>query len=371
MKIMTIVGTRPEIIRLSEVIKKIDKFFDHILVHTGQNYDYELNQIFFDDLELRAPDYYLDSPGKNIGETIGNILSKSYEVMEKEMPDAVLVLGDTNSCLATIMAKRLKIPVFHMEAGNRCFDFNVPEEINRRIVDHVSDINLAYTENARRYLINEGIKNDFLYVTGSPMREILDAHMTKINNSNILEKLGLEEDKYFVVSAHREENLDLDDNFVVLCNALNKVAETYKMPIIFSTHPRTKKKIEEKNIVFNDLIRNIPPVGFSDYNALQQKSFCTLSDSGTLPEESAILHFPGVSIRTSTERPESLDAGTFVLGGIDEESMIDAIEIVTNSPIDKEKILVNNYADYNVSDKVVRIINSYISIVNKRTWHKK
>ena len=370
LKVMVVVGTRPEIIRLSEVIKAIDKYFELILVHTGQNYDYTLNQIFFEEFGLKEPDYYLDSPGKHLGETVGNIISKSYEVISDVKPDALLVLGDTNSCLAAYSAKRLKVPIFHMEAGNRCFDFNVPEEINRRVVDHVSDVNLAYTENARRYLINEGIKNDFLYVTGSPMAEVLYRNMDSINKSDILTKLNLNKNDYFVVSAHREENIDLDNNFEQLVNSLNKVAETYKKRIIFSTHPRTAKKIKEKNIKFHELIENLEPLGFFDYVALQKNAYCVLSDSGTIPEESAILNFPGVSLRTSTERPEALDAGSVVLGGINERDIINSIELAVNSYVENKQNPVTNYRDTNVSEKVVKIIQSYYNIINKRTWNK-
>jgi len=370
LKVMVVVGTRPEIIRLSEVIKAIDKYFELILVHTGQNYDYTLNQIFFEEFGLKEPDYYLNSPGEHLGETVGNIISKSYEVIKEVEPDALLVLGDTNSCLAAYSAKRLKVPIFHMEAGNRCFDFNVPEEINRRIVDHISDVNLAYTENARRYLINEGIKNDFLYVTGSPMAEVLYNNLNSIDNSNILSKLNLDKKDYFVVSAHREENIDLDNNFELLINSLNKVAETYGKRIIFSTHPRTAKKIKEKNIKFNKLIENLEPLGFFDYVALQKNAFCVLSDSGTIPEESAILNFPGVSLRTSTERPEALDAGSIVLGGINERDIINAIELATNSYLENRKNPVFNYKDQNVSEKVVKVIQSYYNIINHRTWNK-
>lgn len=372
-KVMTIVGTRPEIIRLSECIKKCDKYFNHILVHTGQNYDYNLNEVFFKDLNLRKPDYYLDSPGKHLGETIGNIIAKSYEILLKEKPDALLILGDTNSCLSAISAKRLKIPIFHMEAGNRCFDFNVPEEINRRIVDHVSDINLSYTENARRYLINEGIKNDMLYVVGSPMPEVIYSNIDNINNSKILEKLNLQNKDYFVVSIHREENVDIDIKFITLVESLNKVAEKYNKKIIFSTHPRTKKKIDEKNIKFNDLIINIEPLGLLDYVNLQKNAYCVLSDSGTIQEESSILNFPAVSVRTSTERPEALDAGTIVLGGIYENQLLNSIDMALNSFDDNNKNKENRVKDYrdkNVSDKVVKIIQSYYNIVNERTWRK-
>lgn len=371
LKVMVVVGTRPEIIRLSEVIKAIDKYFNLILVHTGQNYDYTLNEIFFKDFGLKEPDYYLNSPGKNLGETIGNIIAKSYEVINKEKPDALLVLGDTNSCLAAYSAKRLKVPIFHMEAGNRCFDFNVPEEINRRVVDHISDINLAYTENARRYLINEGIKNDFLYVTGSPMAEVLNANMESINNSKILEKFNLKEKDYFVVSAHREENIDLEDNFIKLVNSLNKVAETYQKKIIFSTHPRTAKKIKAKGIKFNSLIENVEPLGFFDYVALQKHAFCVLSDSGTIPEESSILNFPGVSLRTSTERPEALDGGGIVLGGLDERDILNSICLVVDSFKENKENPVKDYGDINVSEKVVKIIQSYYNIINDRIWKKK
>lgn len=370
LKVMVVVGTRPEIIRLSEVIKAIDKYFELVLVHTGQNYDYTLNQVFFEQFGLKEPDYYLSSPGKHLGETVGNIISKSYEVIQEVKPDALLVLGDTNSCLAAYSAKRLKVPIFHMEAGNRCFDFNVPEEINRRVVDHVSDVNLAYTENARRYLINEGIKNDFLYVTGSPMAEVLYKNMDSIENSDILDKLGLKEKDYFVVSAHREENIDIDKNFDELVNSLNKVAEKYKKKIIFSTHPRTAKRIKEKNVVFNPLIVNMEPMGFFEYVKLQKNAYCVLSDSGTIPEESAVLNFPGVSMRNSTERPEALDAGSIVLGSVKERDLLNAIELAVNSHVDGRENPVKDYRDTNVSLKVVNIIQSYYNIINERTWKK-
>ena len=370
LKVMVVVGTRPEIIRLSEVIKAIDKYFNLVLVHTGQNYDYTLNQIFFDEFELKKPDFYLNSPGKNLGETVGNIISKSYDIMSDIKPDCILVLGDTNSCLAAYSAKRLKIPIFHMEAGNRCFDFNVPEEINRRVVDHISDINLAYTENARRYLINEGIKNDFLYVTGSPMAEVLIKNMSAIDKSDVLKRLNLTAKDYFVVSAHREENIDIDSNFWELVNSLNKIAEIYKKRIIFSTHPRTAKKLNEKGVKFNSLITNLEPLGFFDYVALQKHAFCVLSDSGTIPEESAILNFPGVSMRNSTERPEALDAGSIVLGSVRQRDLINAIELAVSSFKENKENPVKDYRDLNVSEKVVKIIQSYYNIVNERTWKK-
>lgn len=369
-KVMVIVGTRPEIIRLALTIKKLERFFEVILVHTGQNYDYALNEIFFKDFDLRSPDYYLETPGDHLGQTMGNVIAKSYEVMIREKPDAILILGDTNSGLAAISAKRLKIPIFHMEAGNRCFDFNVPEEINRKIIDHISDINLPYTENARRYLINEGMKNDFIYVTGSPMTEVLSGYKSKIESSNILDKLHLKKNEYFVVSSHREENLDIGKNFEMLGSSLNAVAERYKIPIIFSTHPRTAKKIQEKGLKFDPLVMNIEPLGFVDYVKLQMDAYCVLSDSGTISEEATILNFPAVSIRTSSERPEALDAGSIVLGGIDQDNMLSAIRIAVETHVSSKGNIVKDYQDTNISDKIVRIIQSYTDIVNTRTWKK-
>ncbi|SHJ46440.1 UDP-N-acetylglucosamine 2-epimerase (non-hydrolysing) [Clostridium cavendishii DSM 21758] len=371
LKVMTIVGTRPEIIRLSEVIKKCDMYFDHILVHTGQNWDYELNDIFFEELNIRKPHYFLKVAGKNLGETIGNIISASYATLINEKPDALLILGDTNSALSAIAAKRLKIPIFHMEAGNRCFDENVPEEINRKIVDHISDINLAYTEHSRRYLLSEGIKKDNIFVTGSPMQEVLKNNINKIKTSNVLNELGLEEGKYILVSAHREENIDNDDNLFGLVTALNKIAEKYKMPIIYSTHPRSFKRLVEKKVEFNKLIRKLKPFGFVDYNNLQMNSFCVLSDSGTLSEESAMLGFNGILIRTSTERPEVLDKGSIIIGGIKENDILQAIELAKAMRDNKEQsIIVTDYKDDNVSVKVVKIIQSYTKIINKTTWNK-
>lgn len=367
---MVVVGTRPEIIRLAETIKKIEKYFNLLLVHTGQNYDHNLNQVFFDELELNAPDYYLGASGETLGKTVGNIITKTYDVMMKENPDALLVLGDTNSCLAAYSAKRLKIPIFHMEAGNRCFDFNTPEEINRRIVDHLSDINLTYSDNAKQYLISEGKTKDEVFVTGSPMTEVIHKYTTKIDESNILDSLKIEAGKYFVVSLHREENLDIGDNFQTVCNSLNAVAEKYNMPIIFSTHPRTQKRIMLEDIKFNSLIKNMPAMGFFDYNKLQKNSYCTLSDSGTICEESTIQHFPAVSVRTAQERPEGLDAGTLVLGGINQDSIFSAIDIAVNTNYRTNDIMVPNYQDINVSDKVIRIIQSYAPIINQRVWKK-
>lgn len=370
LKLATILGTRPEIIRLAECIKKCDIYFEHILVHTGQNYDYELNELFFEDLGLRKPDYFLNVAGEHLGETIGNVIAKSYEILSKEMPDALLVLGDTNSVLSTIAAKRLKIPIFHMEAGNRCFDQNVPEEINRKISDHISDINLTYTENSRRYLLSEGFRKDHVFVTGSPLREVLDKYASNIESSSVMEKLGLSENQYIVVSAHREENIDLADHFKLLSQSLNTIAEKYGMPVIFSTHPRTKKRIEKDAIKFHPLIQNVPPLGFFDYVKLQQKSFIVLSDSGTISEESAMMGFPAVSIRTSTERPEAVDAGSIVLGGISAEQMINAIE-VARGLFDDDIVLPFEYEVTNSSTRVIKAIQSYTAIINKVTWDKK
>ena len=369
LKVMTVLGTRPEIIRLSETIKACDRYFDHVLVHTGQNYDPKLKDVFFEELGLRAPDHYLDCAGKDLGETMGNILAKSYEVILKEKPDALLVLGDTNSALSAVCAKRLKVPVFHMEAGNRCWDWNVSEMINRKIVDAISDINLPYTENSRRYLLSEGIDGKAIFVTGSPMTEVLHRHMDEIQASSVLEQLGLEAGKYILVSAHREENIDLEENFMSLMNALNDVADTYGMPVIYSTHPRSRKWIEKRSFVFHPLVRSLEPFGFFDYNKLQMNAYCVLSDSGTLSEESAILDFPGVLIRTSTERPEALDAGSVIIGGITTESIEQALEMAAamrenGEPMGRSR----DYTDENVSIKVVKIIQSYTDIVKRTVW---
>ena len=375
MKLMTIVGTRPEIIRLSETIKKCDKYFDQVLVHTGQNYDYELNQVFFEDLGLRAPDRYLNVVGKDLGETMGNVLAKSYALMSELKPDALLVLGDTNSCLSAISAKRLHIPIFHMEAGNRCFDECLPEETNRRIVDHISDVNLCYSEHARRYLNAEGTAKERTYVTGSPMAEVLDANLEKITKSDVLYRLGLEKGKYILLSAHREENIDTEENFFSLMNAVNALAEKYGMPIIYSTHPRSAKYIEKRKFTFHPLVKSLKPFGFSDYNNLQINSFCCVSDSGTLPEESAYYHskgmeFAAVCIRTSTERPEAMEKGAFILAGITGEEVLQAVE--TAVEMLKNGDLGENVPCYmeNVSNKVVKLIQSYTSVVNKMVWRK-
>ena len=366
-KLVTIVGTRPEVIKLSCVIKKCDTFFEHILVHTGQNYDYELNEIFFNDLEIRKPDFFLESKSSNLGDSIGKIISSSYQLLKKINPDCVLVLGDTNSCLSSISAKRLKIPIFHMEAGNRCFDQNVPEEINRKIVDHISDINLPYTENARKYLLSEGLRKDFIFKTGSPMKEILKLYENQISKSKVLSSYEIKAKEYIVVSIHREENVDDEDNFKNIIKALIGVKEKFNKQIIFSTHPRTKIKLEKLSIESNPGIRFIKPLGFFDYIFLQLNSYVTLSDSGTLAEESSILKFPAVSIRTSTERPEAIDSGTFVIGSLNKKDIINSIELVIKMNPPKEP------ADYdliNCSDKVVKIIQSYTSIVNKEVWKK-
>ncbi|QGQ48272.1 non-hydrolyzing UDP-N-acetylglucosamine 2-epimerase [Metabacillus sediminilitoris] len=371
LKVMTIVGTRPEIIRLSETIKKMDKYFNHILVHTGQNWDYTLNQVFFEELEIREPDYYLDSVGGNLGETMGNIISKAYELLNREKPDALLILGDTNSSLSAISAKRLKIPIFHMEAGNRCFDENLPEEINRKIVDHISDVNLPYTEHARRYLIAEGVRKEHIYVTGSPMTEVLKKYENKIQESNVLETLGLEKGKYILVSAHREENIDNEENFLSLMNAINEIAEYYQIPVIYSTHPRSKNIIEKRDFKFHRLVKSLKPFGFFDYNKLQLNAFCVLSDSGTVPEEASILGFPAVSIRTSTERPEALDKGVIILGGIKKNDVIQSVELCRSMWEANELVIpVTDYQDTNVSVKVIKIIQSYTQIVNRVVWGK-
>lgn len=371
LKVMSIVGTRPEIIRLAEVLKKCDKYFDHILVHTGQNWDYTLNDVFFEELELRKPDHFLGVVGNDLGETMGNIIAESYKILVKEKPEALLILGDTNSCLSAIAAKRLKIPVFHMEAGNRCFDQNVPEEINRKIVDVTSDVNLAYTEHARRYLLSEGMRKEYTFVTGSPLPEVFSKYMTKIDKSDVLDRLELEKGKFILVSAHREENIDNDENFKSLTDALNAIAEKYNMPVIYSTHPRSWNRIEEKKIKFHKNIKQLKPFGFYDYNKLQKEAFCVLSDSGSLAEESNIMGFAAVSIRTSTERPEAIDKGSVILGGITFDSITQAIEVITNQKQNGAKLVkVHDYTDINVSNKVVNIIQGYTDIINRFIWRK-
>ena len=376
LKLMTIIGTRPEIIRLSACIKACDKYFDQILVHTGQNYDYTLNQVFFDDLGLRAPDYYLDAVGADLGETMGNIISSSYKLMVKEKPDAVFVLGDTNSCLSVIGAKRLHIPIFHMEAGNRCFDECLPEETNRRIVDIISDVNMCYSEHARRYLNASSVAKERTYVVGSPMAEVLHSNLDKIKASNVLEKLGLEKGKYILLSAHREENIDTEKNFFSLMNAVNAMAEKYDMPILYSCHPRSKKFIEKRGFEFDKRVIQHEPLGFHDYNNLQMNAFCVVSDSGTLPEESSFFlsvgnPIPAVCIRTSTERPEALDKGIFILAGITTEQVLQAVDVAVEMNKNGDLgIPVPNYTDENVSAKVVKLIQSYTGVVNKMVWRK-
>ena len=371
LRVMTILGTRPEIIRLSEVLKRCDRYFDHQLVHTGQNYDYTLNQIFFEELGLRAPDYYLDTVGQDLGETIGNIIAKSYAILYKEQPDAVLLLGDTNSALAAIAAKRLKIPIFHMEAGNRCWDWNVPEMINRKIVDHISDVNLPYTEHSRRYLLAEGIDGKTIFVTGSPLREVFEKQRKAIDENPVLEELQLSPRRYLLLSAHREENIDHEKNFLSLMEAINGIAEHYRLPVIYSMHPRSRKFIERRQFKFHPLVRSMQPFGFMAYNKLQKEAFCVLSDSGTLSEESAMLGFPAVLIRTSTERPEVLDKGSLVIGGITERSIRQAVDVVTGMLQDRERVVMaEDYEDCNVSIKVVKIIQSYTDIINRTVWRK-
>ena len=371
LKLMTVLGTRPEIIKMSEIIKKCDQYFDHVLVHTGQNYDYTLNEVFFKELGLREPDHYLNVVGGDLGETMGNVIAKSYALMVEEKPDAIIVLGDTNSCLCVISAKRLKIPIFHMEAGNRCFDENLPEEINRRIVDVTSDVNLCYTEHARRYLNAAGVPRERTYVVGSPMAEVLSKCADGINGSKVLDELNLEPGKYILLSAHREENIDNEKNFFELMNAINSMAEHYQMPVIYSTHPRSRKFIDERGFKFHPLVRSLKPFGFYDYNFLQKNAFCVVSDSGTVPEEGAYFKFPAVSIRTSTERPEAMDKGDFIIGNITAEQLLQAVDMaVTMHKAGELGTDVPDYVDENVSTKVVKIIQSYTGIVDRMVWRK-
>ena len=376
LKLMTIIGTRPEIIRMSAVIKCCDRYFEQILVHTGQNYDYTLNQVFFDDLGLRAPDYYLDAAGDDLGATIGNIIDRSYKLMARLRPDAVLVLGDTNSCLSVIGAKRLHIPIFHMEAGNRCKDECLPEETNRRIVDIISDVNLCYSEHARRYLMECGMPKERTFVVGSPMAEVLRASLEKIKASDVHARLGLTRGRYILLSAHREENIDTDCNFIQLFTAVNAMAETYNMPILYSCHPRSRKRLEATGFPLDRRVIAHEPLGFHDYNCLQMNAFAVVSDSGTLPEESSFLlsagsPFPAVSIRTSTERPEALDAGCFVLAGIDADSLLRAVDMAVSMQAEgRFGTPVTDYTGENVSTKVARIIQSYTGIVNRLVWRK-
>ena len=371
LKLMTIVGTRPEIIKMSAIIKKCDKYFDHILVHTGQNYDYTLNEVFFKDLGLRAPDHYLGVVGDNLGQTMGNVLAKSYELMEQVKPDAIIVLGDTYSCLSVISAKRLKIPVFHMEAGNRCKDENLPEEVIRRIVDVTSDVNLCYSEQARKYILDTGVKPEYTYVVGSPMAEVLRDNLQQIEASTVLNDLGLTAGKYILLSAHREENIDIEANFFSLMNAVNAMAEKYDMPILYSCHPRSKKYIEKRGFKFDSRVIQHQPLGFHDYNKLQQNAFCVVSDSGTIPEEASFFKYPAVSVRTSTERPEAMDKGVFTVGSITTEQVLQAVDLAVEMHRNGDDgIVVPAYADENVSAKVVKIVQSYVGVINKMVWRK-
>jgi UDP-N-acetylglucosamine 2-epimerase (non-hydrolysing) len=372
LKLMTIIGTRPEIIRLSEIIKKCDIYFNHLLVHTGQNYDYTLNEVFFNELELRSPDYYLEVVGDNLGDTVGNIMAKSYKIFVETKPDALLILGDTNSSLCAVMAKRLKIPIFHMEAGNRCFDQNVPEEINRKIVDHISDINMPYTDIAREYLLREGLLPDRVIKTGSPIYEVIKTHTDKIEKSNVVQKLNLIKGQYFLVSAHREENIN-SHNFLKLVELLNIIAITYKLPIIVSTHPRTRNKIDEVDAKFNPLIQLMKPLGFHDYNYLQKNAKAVLSDSGTISEESSILNFPALNIREAHERPEAMEEAVVMMVGLNPERIMQGLVLLESQQRDESRTLrlVNDYAIPNVSDKVVRIILSYTDYINRNVWNKK
>lgn len=373
MKIMTIIGTRPDIIKLAETLKELDKYTDHILVHTGQNYDYELNEVFFNDLDLRKPDYFLDSVDRTLAQTIGNIIAKSDEIMEKEKPDAILIYGDTNSSMSVIPAKRRKIPVFHMEAGNRCFDQRVPEEINRKIIDHLADINMVLTEHARRYLIAEGIKPETIIKTGSSMKELLTKYISKIEKSDVLERLELKKGQYFVVSSHREEVVDTKENLIELIETLNTLVEKYGYPVIFSTHPRTKERLSHiENVKVNPKIIFSKPFGFLDYIKLQMNAKCTLSDSGTITEESSILNFPAVTIRNAHERPEGNDEGTLIMCGYQKDRVLNAVRVVTGQFEDDDSSikLIKDYDVDNVSKKVVRIILSYTDYVNEKVWHK-
>jgi len=372
LKLMTVVGTRPEIIRLSRVMIACDKYFDHVLVHTGQNYDYELNEIFFTDLGIRKPDHFLNAAGATGAETIGNVIIAVDKVLEEVQPEALLVLGDTNSCMAVIPAKRRKIPTFHMEAGNRCFDMRVPEEINRRIVDHTADINLTYSTIARDYLLAEGLPADQVIKTGSPMFEVLHHYKAKIETSDVLERLGLKEYQYFIVSAHREENINSDQNFLDLVEMLNAVAEKYQYPVIVSTHPRTRKRIEQLNVEFHPLVQLLKPLGFSDYNKLQLSAKATLSDSGTINEESSILNFPALNLRQAHERPEGMEEAAVMMVGLTAERILQGLDILDHQPRGEERLLrlVADYSMPNVSEKVVRIILSYTDYVNRVVWKK-
>jgi UDP-N-acetylglucosamine 2-epimerase len=374
MKVLTLVGTRPEVIKLSRVIAELDKKVNHVLVHTGQNYDYELNEIFFDELGIRKPDYFLNSVGETLAYTIANVIAKTDDILEKESPDVMLILGDTNSCLGIIGAKRRKIPIFHMEAGNRCFDLRVPEEINRKVVDHLSDVNLVYTEHARRYLIAEGLRPELIIKTGSPMMEVILFYQKQIDSSNVLERLGLKKNKYFIVSAHREENIDDNENFIKLLKAIQAIEKKYNLPIIVSTHPRTRKKLEQhKDYNFNSTIEFLSPLGFPDYVKLQKNATTVISDSGTITEESSILKFPAITIRQQHERPEGMDEGTLIMCGLETITILNAIDVVISHHSEKPEAFktVQDYDTENVSQKVLRLILSYTDYVNRKVWNKK
>jgi UDP-N-acetylglucosamine 2-epimerase len=368
-KIMTILGTRPDLIKMSRVINELDEHVNHILVHTGQNYDYELNQVFFEDLNIREPDYFLDAVGIDAMFTIAKIIEKTSELLKNEKPDAVMFYGDTNSCLAVIPAKRMKIPVFHMEAGNRCFDQRVPEELNRKIIDHLSDINFVLTEHARRYLLAEGIKPEMIVKTGSHMREVLNFYMPKIVKSDVLNRLNLKSKQFFLVSAHREENVDISENLLELIESLNAVADKYKFPILFSTHPRTKKRLDDLNIPkINSLINFVKPFGFTDYIKLQIESLCVLSDSGTITEEASILNFKAITIRNAHERPEGTDAGTLIMTGLKKNRILDAVEVIISQP--ETVSLIPDYQMDSPSRQILRVVMSYIEYINRNIWHK-
>lgn len=373
LKVMTIVGTRPELIKMSRVIAEFDQHTDHVLVHTGQNYDYELNQLFFEDLSIRKPDYFLEAVGENAAQTIGRVIEKSDEVMEKEKPDAVMLYGDTNSCLAVIAAKRRKIPVFHMEAGNRCFDQRVPEELNRKVLDHLSDINLVLTEHARRYLIAEGIPPETIIKTGSHMREVLDHYMAKVQKSDVLQRMGLATNKFFIVSAHREENVDTPQNLLDMVETLNALAEIYNHPIIVSTHPRTRKRLDELDLgKLNPLIEFLKPFGFCDYIKLQMEALCVVSDSGTITEEASLLNLPAITIRNAHERPEGMDVGTLIMSGLKKERVLDAVRVIINQH-DKTRRVMRPVEDYEagpVSKQILRVVMSYVDYVNRTVWSK-
>ena len=373
LKVMTIVGTRPELIKMSRVIAEFDQHTHHTLVHTGQNYDYELNQLFFEDLGIRKPDYFLEAVGENAAQTIARVIEKSDEVMGKELPDAIMLYGDTNSCLAVIAAKRRKIPVFHMEAGNRCFDQRVPEELNRKVLDHLSDINLVLTEHARRYLIAEGIPPETIIKTGSHMREVLDFYMPKILQSNVLERMSLKSNKFFIVSAHREENIDSPENMLHMVQTLNSLADTYQIPIIISTHPRTKKRLDTMELGnLSPLIQFLKPFGFSDYIKLQMEALCVVSDSGTISEEGSLLNLPAITIRNAHERPEGMDVGTLIMSGLKKDRVLDAVRVII-SQHDKTKRVMSRVEDYEggpVSKKILRVVMSYVDYINRTVWSK-